>query len=103
MSNMQSINEFDIVFISYDEPNADENYNDLINKAPWAKRSHGVFGSDAAHKAAADMAETDRFITIDADNIVKEDFFGVEIDRSKHEAVRQFVVRDIHWLVKLFT
>ena len=34
MSKMQSINEFDIVFISYDEPNADENYNDLINKAP---------------------------------------------------------------------
>ena len=83
MSSMQSINEFDIVFISYDEPNADENYNDLINKAPWAKRSHGVFGSDAAHKAAADLAETDRFITIDADNIVREEFFGVEVDMSK--------------------
>ena len=54
MSKMVSINEFDIVFISYDEPNADENYNNLIEKAPWAKRSHGVFGSDAAPKAAAD-------------------------------------------------
>ena len=43
MSKMVSINEFDIVFISYDEPNADENYNNLIEKAPWAKRSHGVF------------------------------------------------------------
>ena len=80
---MQSINEFDIVFISYDEPNADENFADLQDKCPWAKRSHGVFGSDAAHKAAADMAETDRFITIDADNIVKQDFFGVEIDMDK--------------------
>ena len=38
MSKMVSIIEFDIVFISYDEPNADENYNDLIEKAP-AKRS----------------------------------------------------------------
>ena len=83
MSKMVSINEFDIVFISYDEPNADENYNNLIEKAPWAKRSHGVFGSDAAHKAAADLAETDRFIGIDADNIVKEDFFGVEIDMDR--------------------
>ena len=81
--NIVSINEFDIVFISYDEPNADENYNNLIEKAPWAKRSHGVFGSDAAHKAAADMAETDRFIGIDADNIVKEDFFGIEIDMER--------------------
>lgn len=81
--SMTSINEFDIVFISYDEPNAEENYNNLLEKAPWAKRSHGVFGSDAAHKAAADLAETDRFITIDADNIVHDDFFGVEIDMSR--------------------
>lgn len=78
-----NINEFDIVFISYDEPNADENFADLQDKAPWAKRSHGVFGSDAAHKAAAALAETDRFITIDADNIVHQNFFSVEIDMNK--------------------
>lgn len=83
MSNMTSINEFDIVFISYDEPNADENYADLLDKAPWAKRSHGVYGSDAAHKAAAALAETDRFITIDADNIVDPAFFSVELNMDK--------------------
>ena len=83
MANMTSINEFDIVFISYDEPNADENYADLLEKCPWAKRSHGVYGSDAAHKAAAEMAETDRFITVDADNIVHADFFNIEVDMSK--------------------
>lgn len=83
MSNLTSINEFDIVYISFDEPNADENYADLLEKCPWAKRSHGVFGSDAAHKAAADLAETDRFITIDADNIVRPDFFNVEVDMDK--------------------
>lgn len=80
---LTSINEFDIVFISFDEPNADENYNALLEIAPWAKRSHGVEGSDAAHKAAADLAETDRFITIDADNIVRPEFFNVEVDMSK--------------------
>jgi hypothetical protein len=80
---LTSINEFDIVFISFDEPNADENYADLLDKAPWAKRSHGVYGSDAAHKAAAEMAETDRFITIDADNVVDPAFFGVEIDMRR--------------------
>ncbi len=77
------ITEFDIVFMSYDEPNADENYADLLTKAPWAKRSHGVKGSDACHKAAAALAETDRFITIDADNIVRDDFFNIELD-DKH-------------------
>jgi hypothetical protein len=83
MSNLTSINEFDIIFISYDEPNADENYADLLTKCPWAKRSHGVEGSDAAHKAAANLSETDRFITIDADNIVHADFFNVQVDMSK--------------------
>lgn len=83
MSNNVSVNEFDIVFISYDEPNADENFADLLDKCPWAKRSHGVYGSDAAHKAAAALAETDRFITIDADNIVDPAFFDVEIDMSR--------------------
>ena len=83
MTQMTSINEFDIVYISFDEPNADENFADLQDKCPWAKRSHGVDGSDAAHKAAADMADTDRFITVDADNIVRQDFFSTEIDMSK--------------------
>ena len=78
------INEFDIVYISYDEPkNAEQNYADLLDKCPWAKRSHGVWGSDAPHKVPAAMSETDRFITIDADNIVREDFFNVELDMSR--------------------
>jgi hypothetical protein len=77
------ITEFDIVYISYDEPNAEENYADLLDKCPWAKRSHGVWGSDAAHKAAAALSETERFIGIDADNIVDPDFFSIEIDTDK--------------------
>ena len=80
---MVSINDFDIVYISYDEPNAEENYADLLDKCPWAKRSHGVWGSDAAHKAAAALSETERFITVDADNIVNEDFFNIELDMDK--------------------
>ena len=65
----KNLTEFDIVFISYDEPNADENYAHLLDICPWAMRSHGVWGSDAAHKAAAAMCESDRFISIDADNV----------------------------------
>jgi len=72
--------EFDVVFISYDEPNADLHYADLCNKVPWAKRVHGVKGSDAAHKAAAELSDTDWFITVDADNIVNNHFFNVDLD-----------------------
>jgi hypothetical protein len=74
--------ESDIIFLSYDEPNADLHYADLCNKAPWAKRVHGVKGSDAAHKAAAELSETDWFITVDADNIVHPEFFDLDLDMS---------------------
>jgi hypothetical protein len=74
--------ELDIVFLSYDEPNADKHYADLCNKLPWAKRVHGVKGSDAAHKRAAELSETEWVITVDADNIVDPKFFNLEIDTS---------------------
>ena len=72
--------EFDIVFISYDEPNADLHYADLCNKVPWAKRVHGVKGSDHAHKAAAQLSDTEWFITVDGDNIVDTKFFALELE-----------------------
>ena len=78
--NKIKIIEQDIIFLSYDEPNAEKNYADLLSKAPWAKRVHGVEGSDAAHKACAAKSETEYFITVDADNIVDSSFFEVEVD-----------------------
>lgn len=77
--------ELDLVYLSYDEPNADINYADLCNKVPWAKRVHGVKGSDAAHKRAAEVCETDWFITVDADNIVDTKFFDLDLDLSNND------------------
>ena len=79
---MIKIIEQDIIFLSYDEPNAEKNYADLCNKVPWAKRVHGVKGSDAAHKACAKLSDTEYFVTVDADNIVNSKFLEVEIDLS---------------------
>lgn len=79
MSKIKVI-EQDIIFLSYDEPNAEKNYSDLCNKVPWAKRVHGVKGSDAAHKACAAKSETEYFITVDADNIIDPAFLEVEVD-----------------------
>lgn len=71
--------DYDIIYLSYDEPNAEKNYADLLTKAPWAKRVHGVEGSDAAHKACAELSETERFITVDGDNIIRPNFLEQEI------------------------
>lgn len=72
--------EQDIIFLSYDEPNAEKNYADLVGKVPWAKRVHGIKGSDAAHKACAATSDTEYFVTVDADNIIDPEFLKVEID-----------------------
>ena len=76
----QDVTELDIFYISYDEPNCEEHWADLLNKVPWAKRVHGVKGFDAAHKECANQSETERFITVDGDNIVMPDFFEQELD-----------------------
>ena len=60
------VRDHDIFYLSYDEPNAEKNYADICNKVPWVKRVHGVKGSDAAHKACAERAETERFTTMTA-------------------------------------
>ncbi len=74
------IAEQDIIYLSYDEPNAEKNYADLLHKIPWAKRVHGVKGSDAAHKACAAASDTEYFVTVDGDNIIDPEFINVEID-----------------------
>jgi hypothetical protein len=78
--NKIKIVEQDIIYLSYDEPNAEKNYADLVAKVPWAKRVHGVKGSDAAHKACAALSETEYFVTVDADNIIDPKFLDVEVD-----------------------
>jgi hypothetical protein len=40
----------------------------------------GVQGSDAAHKAAAEASDTERFILIDGDNIPDERFFNLTLE-----------------------
>jgi hypothetical protein len=81
--SLLNLAEIDCIFLSYDEPNADYNYADLLGKIPWAKRVHGVKGSDQAHKACAELSQTEHFITVDGDNIVDPEFFNLQIDTDK--------------------
>jgi hypothetical protein len=88
--SLLKINELDCIFISYDEPNAELNYARLLQEAPWAKRVHGVKGSDACHKAAANLSETEWFVTVDADNIVNPKFWDLDIDLDKYPNAQAF-------------
>ena len=66
--------EFDVFFISYDEPNAEENYKRLLTKCPEAKRVKGVKGILEAHKKAAQLAKTSMFYVVDADCFIDTKF-----------------------------
>lgn len=92
MSKKFRVLDYDIIYLSYDEPNAEQNYADLCKKIPWAKRVHGVEGSDSAHKACAKLSETDRFVTVDGDNRIREHFLTQEIDFEEHVELENKVI-----------
>jgi hypothetical protein len=79
---------YDVFFISYEEKNADENFQKLLSKCPRAKRVHGITGIHQAHIKAASMSNTDMIWVVDGDAIIDDDFnfdlvyfsYGYEID-----------------------
>lgn len=68
---------FDIVFISYFEKLADENFQNLLDKVGNTHsvyRVNGVKGIHQAHRAAAEIAQSDLFWVVDADAILEPTF-----------------------------
>jgi hypothetical protein len=78
--NQIDVADLDFIYLTYDEPHAEENWVKIKNMVPWARRVDGVKGSDAAHKAAGAASDTDRFILIDGDNMPDESFFNLQLD-----------------------
>lgn len=77
------LTDLDIVYISYDEPNAEELFGKLKQVSPKKPlRVHGVKGFDAAHKKAAMLAKSERFIIVDGDNMLRTSFFSSSIDTT---------------------
>jgi hypothetical protein len=66
--------KYDIIFISYNEPNADENFAKLKARFPYAQRINGVKGIHQAHIAAAKKAFTKMFWVVDGDAVIVDSF-----------------------------
>jgi hypothetical protein len=80
----------DIVFISYDEPQADENWTSLVARFPTAQRVHGVEGMEHALKAAAATSTTPWFYAVFAKTRLHEDWdFSFVPDRW--QAPKQYI------------
>jgi len=91
MTEIVDVADLDCIYLTYDEPQREEFWIQIQNMVPWAKRVDGIKGSDAAHKAAADASDTDRFVLIDGDNIPDSSFFNLQLELT--DANRDCVFR----------
>ena len=96
MTEIVDVADLDCIFLTYDEPKKEEFWIKIKNMVPWAKRVDGVKGSDAAHKAAADASDTDRFVLIDGDNLPDPGFFNLQLqlDSSNRDCVFRWKARN---------
>ena len=80
---------FDIVFISYFESFAEENFKKLQNKINRPIiRVDGVKGIHHAHKAAAKLVSTSMFWVVDADATIMDDFlFDYQVPKYEQDIV----------------
>lgn len=79
---------YDIVFISYGEAYAEDNWNLLKSRFPTAKRVDGVKGIHQAHIKAAKKCFTKMIWIVDADAQLVKDFnFEYEVDEYNLETV----------------
>jgi len=95
ISNKKEINivistpkPYDIVFISYQEPKADEFYKHLTDRFSNTKRIHGVKGIHQAHIEAAKLCSTDMFWVVDGDALIDSKFnFDYQVARWDRDTV----------------
>jgi hypothetical protein len=78
----------DVIFISNGEPMAEDNWKNLLELCPRARRSDGVNGREAAYKAAAELSDTAWFFAVFAKTEVlptfKFDFQPDRLQEPKH-------------------
>lgn len=79
---------FDIVFISYNEPNAELNLARLKERFPLVKHVSGVTGIHQAHIAAAKRSFSPMFWVVDGDAEVLDTFnFDYKVTPEEHDIV----------------
>ena len=91
LEQIVDVADLDCIYLTYDEPRREEFWIQIQNMIPWARRVDGVKGSDAAHKAAAEASDTERFVLIDGDNIPDPEFFNLQLtlnENSKNKVFR---------------
>ena len=64
----------DVVFMSYNEKDADKHYELLKKRVPNAKRINGVKGILNAYNACREIAKTPYYFIVEGDSMICRDF-----------------------------
>lgn len=64
----------EVVYLTYKELQAEDNFTFLIKKWPFVKRLHGVRGLTRAFRLSSELVNSKYYVLIDGDNKIKEDF-----------------------------
>jgi len=89
-ASVPDVNPFDIVFISYNETFADNNFAKLQLRFPdkTIHRVNGVRGIHQAHIKAAEQVSSKMFWVVDADAELRDEFvFDYQVVRHNYDAV----------------
>jgi hypothetical protein len=90
-----SVQDMDVIFISYDEPSAEQRFKDLQIKAPRAKWVKNVQGQTEAYHAAAEQCETAYFFAVFPKLEIVDSFnFDFQPDRLKNACHYMFNCRN---------
>lgn len=81
----------DVVFLSYDEPNADAHYEQISAAVPRVRRVQGIRGFDAAHRHVGAVTSSAHVVVIDADNVLLDpEFLSARFDVAPRDRARVF-------------
>ena len=79
------VKDMDIIFLSYDEPNAEAQFKNLHSKFPRAKWCKGIGSRALAYITAAQMSNTDYFFFVTPKHEIVDTFnFTYQPDRLKN-------------------
>lgn len=71
---------YDVFFLSYDEPYAEQYWDVLKGQHPSARRCKGIAGIQAAHAKCAEKSRTPHFFVVDADNqVIRPEIFAYRV------------------------
>lgn len=89
--------DLSVIFLCYEEPNRQDNFDHLKEMVSHAVKVEGVKGFDAAHKAAAEAAETERFVLVDGDALTYPVFWDLvlRIPTRYENGVLSFCARNV--------